>query len=134
MAYNFSMANKGRAFEEEVIRANLYYKNTGEALVQKIGTPWNVVIRGKQIISAYPHMKTLSEVEKLLSMAGERFDICKKENEKFKDNKSAERLFIAGYNMRTYEILLDKKKTLISEAQNINYKINKDSGQIGFLL
>ena len=58
MAYNFDMANKGRAFEEEVIRANTYYKNTGQALVQKISTPWNVVRRGKQIISAFPQGKS----------------------------------------------------------------------------
>lgn len=58
MAKNLSMANKGRAFEEEVIRANTYYKNTGQALVQKISTPWNVVRRGKQIVSAFPKEKS----------------------------------------------------------------------------
>ena len=58
MAYNFDMANKGRAFEEEVIRANTYYKNAGQALIQKISTPWNVVRRGKQIISAFPQGKS----------------------------------------------------------------------------
>ena len=58
MAYNFYMSNKGRAFEEEVIRANTYYKNTGQALIQKISTPWNVVRRGKKIISAFPQGKS----------------------------------------------------------------------------
>lgn len=58
MAYNFDMSNKGRAFEEEVIRANTYYKNTGQALIQKISTPWNVVRRGKQIVSAFPQGKS----------------------------------------------------------------------------
>ncbi|MDU3549059.1 MAG: Holliday junction resolvase RecU [Clostridium sp.] len=58
MAYNFDMANKGRAFEEEVIRANTYYRNTGQALVQKISTPWTVVRKGNKIISAYPQGKS----------------------------------------------------------------------------
>ena len=58
MAYNFDMANKGRQFEEEVIRANTYYKNTGQALIQKISTPWNVVRRGNKIISAFPQGKS----------------------------------------------------------------------------
>ena len=58
MAYNFEMANKGRAFEEEVIRANTYYKNTGQALVQKISTPWNVIRKGRQIVSAFPQGKS----------------------------------------------------------------------------
>lgn len=58
MAKNLDMANKGRQFEEEVIRANRYYKNKGLALVQKISTPWNVVRRGKQIVSAFPSEKS----------------------------------------------------------------------------
>ena len=44
MAKNFDMANKGRKFEEEIIRASTFYKNKGLALVQKISTPWNMVI------------------------------------------------------------------------------------------
>lgn len=58
MVYNFDMANKGRSFEEEVIRANTYYKNAGQALVQKISTPWNVVRRGNKIINAFPQGKS----------------------------------------------------------------------------
>ncbi|MBS6503515.1 MAG: Holliday junction resolvase RecU [Clostridium sp.] len=58
MAKNFDMANKGKAFEEEIIRANIYYKNKGQALIQKISTPWNIVRRGKQIISAFPQEKS----------------------------------------------------------------------------
>lgn len=58
MAKNFDMANKGRKFEEEVIRANRYYQNKGQALIQKISTPWNIVRRGKQIISAFPEGKS----------------------------------------------------------------------------
>lgn len=58
MAYNFDMANKGKQFEEEVLRANRYYKNKGQALIQKISTPWNVVRRGKQIVSAFPQGKS----------------------------------------------------------------------------
>lgn len=58
MAKNLDMANKGRQFEEEVIRANRYYKNKGQALIQKISTPWNVISRGNRIISAFPQEKS----------------------------------------------------------------------------
>ena len=57
MSKNWDMANKGRAFEEEVIRANTYYKNKGLALIQKISTPWNVIKRGKETL-AFPKEKS----------------------------------------------------------------------------
>lgn len=52
------MANKGRMFEEEVILANQAYKNKSIALIQKISTPWKVIRRGTQIISAFPEGKS----------------------------------------------------------------------------
>lgn len=57
-AKNFKMANKGQAFEEEVNRANFAYLRKGIALVQKISTPWKVVRRGENIVSAYPEGKS----------------------------------------------------------------------------
>lgn len=51
---NYSMANKGKGFELEVEMANKQYKKKGIALVQKISTPWTVIRRGKQIVSAFP--------------------------------------------------------------------------------
>lgn len=52
------MANKGKAFEEEVILANKQYQRKGLALIQKISTPWTVIRRGKQIVSAFPQGKS----------------------------------------------------------------------------
>lgn len=52
------MANKGKVFEEEVKISNIAYQNKGIALIQKISTPWNVVRRGKEIVSAYPEGKS----------------------------------------------------------------------------
>ena len=52
------MANKGKAFEEEVNMSNLVYKRRGVALIQKISTPWIVIRKGKQIVSAYPEGKS----------------------------------------------------------------------------
>jgi recombination protein U len=48
------MANKGKAFEEEIIKSNEGYKSRGIALVQKISTPWQVIRKGKKIVSAFP--------------------------------------------------------------------------------
>ena len=55
---NYSMANKGKAFEEEVNLANKQYKRKGIALIQKISTPWTVIRNGKQIVSAFPESKS----------------------------------------------------------------------------
>lgn len=55
---NYSMANKGKGFELEVEMANKQYKRKGIALVQKISTPWTVIRRGKQIVSAFPEGKS----------------------------------------------------------------------------
>ena len=55
---NYKMANKGKAFEEEVRIANNQYKTRGIALVQKISTPWQVIRRGKKIVSAFPEGKS----------------------------------------------------------------------------
>ena len=55
---NFNMANRGMLFEKEVEMANRQYKNMGIALVQKISTPWKVIRKGKQIVSAFPEGKS----------------------------------------------------------------------------
>jgi recombination protein U len=53
-----NMANLGKGFEEEVKLANVTYLQRGIALVQKISTPWVVIRRGKQIVSAFPEGKS----------------------------------------------------------------------------
>lgn len=55
---NRRMANKGKALEKEIEMQNEIYKIRRQALVQKISTPWKVVRRGKEIISAYPEEKS----------------------------------------------------------------------------
>ena len=57
-AKNYSMANKGAGFEQEVKYANEAYKRRGLALIQKISTPWKVIRSGKKIISAFPEGKS----------------------------------------------------------------------------
>jgi recombination protein U len=52
------MRNIGKGFEEEVKLANEAYLQRGIALVQKISTPWVVIRRGRQIVSAYPEGKS----------------------------------------------------------------------------
>lgn len=55
---NYNMANKGKAFEEEVKISNIAYLNKRIALIQKISTPWQVRRVGKQIVSAFPEEKS----------------------------------------------------------------------------
>lgn len=55
---NRDMANKGMAFENEIMKANEGYKNRDIALIQKISTPWKVIRRGEKIVSAFPEGKS----------------------------------------------------------------------------
>ncbi len=55
---NYNMANKGMGFEKEVERANEDYRYRKIANIQKISTPWKVIRRGKQIVSAFPEGKS----------------------------------------------------------------------------
>lgn len=78
---NLNMANKGKAFEEEVIMSNLVYKRRGIAFIQKISTPWVVIRKGKQIVSAYPEGKsTLDFRGTVFPGVSVSFD-CKETNE-----------------------------------------------------
>lgn len=91
------------------------------------------VIEYRKWILNNPHMKSISEVEELLKNAKEKFESCKEEHKKLNNSGSATRSFLAGCNLRTWEMLLDKKKILLKEEQKINYDLSKN-GQIGFLL
>lgn len=55
---NKKMANKGMGFEKEIEYINIIYEEKGIALIQKISTPWQVIRRGKQIVSAFPTGKS----------------------------------------------------------------------------
>ena len=55
-----SYANRGMALEGLINFVNEIYLRKRIALVQKISTPWKIVRKGKQIISAFPeHESTL---------------------------------------------------------------------------
>ena len=53
-----SYANRGRSFEQIIEYANVQYKLKGWGLIQKVPTPWRVLRKGKQIISAHPERKS----------------------------------------------------------------------------
>lgn len=53
--YNPKMANKGMQLEQLINYSNQQYQRLGISNVQKISTPWTVVRKGKDIISAFPN-------------------------------------------------------------------------------
>lgn len=53
-----SYANRGKSLETLIEHANEQYKAKGAALIQKVATPWTVIRRGKQIVSAFPAEKS----------------------------------------------------------------------------
>lgn len=80
---NRTMANKGQAFEEEVILTNEIYRRKGTALIQKISTPWTVIRKGKQIVNAFPNGKsTLDFRGTIYGGFSISFDCKESENEK----------------------------------------------------
>ncbi|WP_018130124.1 Holliday junction resolvase RecU [Effusibacillus pohliae] len=53
-----SQANRGMDFEQLIEFANAQYLSKGWAIIQKVPTPWKVIRRGKQIVSAFPEKKS----------------------------------------------------------------------------
>lgn len=58
MPKSWGHANLGRSLEDLIIYSNKQYQAQGVALVQKVPTPWTVIRRGKQIVSAFPAEKS----------------------------------------------------------------------------
>lgn len=55
---NASFANRGRSLEQLVEHANEQYQAKGLALIQKVATPWTVIRKENQIVSAFPAKKS----------------------------------------------------------------------------
>lgn len=53
-----SYANRGMAFEQLIEITNSQYINKNRAVIQKVPTPWQVIRRGKKIVSAFPEEKS----------------------------------------------------------------------------
>ncbi|MEK5272573.1 Holliday junction resolvase RecU [Aeribacillus sp. FSL K6-8394] len=53
-----SYANRGMSFEHLIERTNQQYFMKGIATIQKVATPWKVIRKGKQIVSAFPEKKS----------------------------------------------------------------------------
>lgn len=51
-------ANRGQSFEKIIELTNKQYFQKGRATIQKVATPWKVIRRGKQIVSAFPEKKS----------------------------------------------------------------------------
>ncbi|ULL14344.1 Holliday junction resolvase RecU [Paenibacillus sp. H1-7] len=51
-------ANRGMGLETLIEHANAQYASKGIAQIQKIATPWKVIRKGKQIVSAFPEKKS----------------------------------------------------------------------------
>lgn len=51
-------ANRGMGLESLIEYANAQYAAKGIAQIQKVSTPWKVIRKGKQIVSAFPEKKS----------------------------------------------------------------------------
>lgn len=72
--------NLGMGFEGLIEHANSQYLKKGLATIQKVHTPWVVVRKGKQIISAYPKGKSTVDFVGMSHGRGISFD-CKSTRE-----------------------------------------------------
>ncbi|MCO1599846.1 Holliday junction resolvase RecU [Desulfosporosinus nitroreducens] len=62
-------ANLGKSLETLIEHANKQYRAKGLALVQKVATPWQVIRKGKQIVSAFPEEKSTVD---FIGVAGDK--------------------------------------------------------------
>lgn len=53
-----SHANRGMGLESLIEYANAQYASKGIAQIQKVSTPWKVIRKGNQIVSAFPEKKS----------------------------------------------------------------------------
>ena len=67
-------ANRGMGLETLIEYANAQYAAKGIALIQKVSTPWKVVRRGKQIVSAFPEKKSTVDFTGVYRGVGIAFD------------------------------------------------------------
>lgn len=69
-----SYANRGQPFERIIEATNKQYFQKGKATIQKIATPWKVIRRGKQIVSAFPEKKSTVDFIGVYDGRGIAFD------------------------------------------------------------
>lgn len=58
MSKSIAHANRGQGLEQLIEYANQQYAAKGIAQIQKVATPWKVIRKGKQIVSAFPEKKS----------------------------------------------------------------------------
>lgn len=51
-------ANRGQSFENVIEQSNTQYRAKGWAVMQKVATPWKILRKGAQIVSAFPEKKS----------------------------------------------------------------------------
>lgn len=73
-------ANRGMGLETLIEYANAQYAAKGIALIQKVATPWKVVRKGKQIVSAFPEKKSTVDFIGVYKGKAVAFDVKQTEN------------------------------------------------------
>lgn len=94
-----SQANRGMAFEDLIEYANRQYQVRGIAVIQKVATPWKVVRRGAQIVSAFPEKKSTVDFIGIASGRAIAFDA--------KSTRIETRFPLANIEQHQFEFLFD---------------------------
>lgn len=73
-------ANRGQSFENVIEQSNIQYRAKEWAIMQKVPTPWKILRRGPQIVSAFPEKKSTVDFIGMASGISIAFDAKSTQN------------------------------------------------------
>ena len=127
MAKDKTQANRGRSFEEKIIRVNEKYAADGMAIIQKIPTTWVVRRQGARIVSAFPSQKSTVDFIGMIAAKEDRETIPVAFEAK-------ETTGTKGEPKTRFPLYVHNKKRMVSEHQLEFLKAWNRSGGHGFIL
>lgn len=123
MYKSWGHANRGRSLEELIIHSSEQYKAKGVALIQKVATPWTVIRKGKQIVSAFPAEKSTVDFIGMACNQSIAFDAkeCKQPRFPLAYIKPHQMDFLAGWTRQGGQAFFIIEMTVLGKIYHVSY-------------
>lgn len=109
-----SHANRGMGLETLIEYANQQYASKGIAQIQKVSTPWKVIRKGKQIVSAFPEKKSTVDFIGVSKSVAIAFDA--------KETENKTRIPLGNFEKHQIQFLIDWQRNGGEAFYIINFK------------
>ncbi|BAE83983.1 Holliday junction resolvase RecU [Desulfitobacterium hafniense] len=123
MHKSWGHANRGRSLEELIIHSNEQYKAKGVALIQKVATPWTVIRKGKQIVSAFPTEKSTVDFVGIASDKSIAFDAkeCKQSRFPISNIEDHQMDFLKQWTRQGGQAFFIIEMTALGQIYHVSY-------------